>query len=147
MKKIILILALVLLVLITSCTEQIEKTEETEDTEDTEDTIRGVDLTDIDSKTIKEKVEILKENLYTEGSGNEAKKYFPDLVRVFLNQNNPKYSAKVLPFIYYYSKEADITISISNLDFTVFICPGRLDNLLPESKYNQCDIADEYLHP
>ena len=101
----------------------------------------------IEGKTLDERLSILKRNLHTEGSGDEAKKYFPDFVKVYVDEDNLRFPSMVSPFTYYYSEEADITVSICNIDFTVFICEGKLDRLIEESDYDRCDISDEYLHP
>lgn len=103
----------------------------------------------IQGKTLGERLELLIENLYMEDSGDEAKFYFPDLEAVFIDggQHNPDFPVEILPFVYYYSEEADITIGLSNIDSTVFVCAGKIDYLLQESEYGNCQIADQYLHP
>ncbi len=101
----------------------------------------------VEGKTLAERIEILEANLHTAGSGNEAKKYFPDFEEVYVDREHAGFPSEILPFTYYYSKEADITVNICNIGLTVFICPGKIDKLLPESDYSKCQVAEEYLHP
>lgn len=102
----------------------------------------------IEGKTLSERLNILKAHLHTEGSGDEAKKLFPDFVKVYVDDgSHNKYFVSVSPFTYYYSEEADITVSICNIGYTVFICGGKLDRLIKESDYDECKITDAYLHP
>lgn len=101
----------------------------------------------VEGKTLNERLEILKTNLHTTNSGAEAKKYFPDFTSVYVEHSTNPYLSAVSPFTYYYTQEADKTVAICNIGLTVFICSGKIDNVLEESDYNKCQITDAYLHP
>lgn len=101
----------------------------------------------INGKNLEQRLEILRDNLHKEGSGDQAKEFFPDFEVVYIDQGDPLFPDEILPFVYHYSKEADITVSICNVDYTVFVCNGRLDRLIQESDYENCLITKEYLHP
>lgn len=153
MRKIILIL--ILLTFVIGCTREERTISEISEPIDTQEETQkqkisgSVVETDglIDGKTLSERLGILKTNLHTPGSGDEAKKLFPDFVSVYVDHNKNPYFSMVVPFTYYYSEEADITVSICNIKMTVFICEGRIDRLIAESDYNKCQITDAYLHP
>lgn len=102
----------------------------------------------VDGKTLSERLSILNTNLHTPGSGAEAKKMFPDFTKTYTDDAkwNP-YFSNVAPFIYYYSPEAGITLSICNIGYTVFICNGKIESMLKEADYANCNITDAYFHP
>lgn len=96
---------------------------------------------------LEQRLKTLKDNLHNENSGTEAKQLFPDLTPVYTDDgyDNPQFPKEILPFIYYYSQEADITVSICNINQTVFICPGKLERLITPADYKNCQVTAEYL--
>jgi len=101
----------------------------------------------IEGKTLSERLSLLKSNLHEQGSGKEAKEFFPDLLEVYTEENNPDFPQQFLPFRYYYSEEADVTVNICDVDFTLFVCEGKLDRKLEESDYGNCEIVEQYKNP
>ncbi len=99
----------------------------------------------IEGKTLHERVSIINKNLHTYGSGIEAKKLFPDLEPVYVDSGEyapfPKF---ILPFTYYYSEDANITINICAIDTTVFICPGKLARLISKEDLKNCNVVEIY---
>jgi hypothetical protein len=101
----------------------------------------------IEGKTLSERLSLLKSNLHEQGSGKEAKEFFPDFLEVYKEENNPDFPQQFLPFRYYYSEEADVTVNICDVDFTLFVCEGKLDRKLEESDYGNCEIVEQYKNP
>jgi len=99
------------------------------------------------SQSLNERLRILKDYLHALNSGTEAKQLFSDFLPVYTDDghNNPQIPKQILPFTYYYSQEADITVSICNINQTVFICPGKLDRLIQSKDYQNCQVTKEYL--
>lgn len=98
-------------------------------------------------QSVEERLKILKNHLHNEDSGREAKELFPDLTPVYLDNGhgNRYFPAQILPFTYYYSAEADITVSICNINQTVFICPGKLEHLIQKEDFPNCQVTEPYL--
>ena len=101
----------------------------------------------VEGKTLPERLSLLKSNLHEQGSGEEAKKFFPDFLEIYKEENNPDFPQQFLPFRYYYSEEADVTVNICDVDFTLFVCEGKLDRKLEESDYGNCEIVEQYKNP
>lgn len=99
------------------------------------------------NQSLNERLRILKDHLHALNSGTEAKQLFPDLASVYTDNGhgNPQIPKEILPFTYYYSQEADITVSICNINQTVFICPGKLERLIQPTDYQNCQVTKEYL--
>ena len=175
-KKIILIIMLLFTLILVSCTtveteepsedlplDQEEIIEELESNEDMdidseleevvvsediiEEVVVEVEENIIEGKTLSERLSLLKSNLHGQGSGEEAKKYFPDFLEVYVEEENPVFPQQFLPFRYYYSEEADVTVNICDVDFTLFVCEGKLDRKLKEADHDNCKIVDQYLNP
>jgi len=94
-----------------------------------------------------ERLDTLRAHLHEEGSGTEALGLFPDLVQVYTDDGhgNPGFPAEVLPYEYYWSAEGKLTVSISALDMTVFVCPYRIDRLITPDDYPFCDVYSGYV--
>lgn len=87
----------------------------------------------------------LSTNLHTEGSGDQAKASFPDFELTYTDQaENANFPDEILPFRYYYSQEADLTIAICNIDYTVFYCTGKIDSLISGNDLEDCVLSAEY---
>jgi len=100
----------------------------------------------IEGKTLEERITILETNLHTPGSAEQARKMFPDLDEIFVEDGSgSSFPSNILPFKYYYSEEAGKTISICNIGYTVFICDSLVDEKIDEDEYDNCRIAREYL--
>jgi hypothetical protein len=57
-----------------------------------------------------ERLTILRANLHTAGSGDEARRLYPDLIQVYLDDGGGKpHPVTVLPFRYYWSPSARTT--------------------------------------
>jgi hypothetical protein len=89
----------------------------------------------------------LRAHIHQEGSGSEALELFPDLVQVYTDDGhgNPNFAAEVLPYEYYWSAEGKLTVSISAIDTTVFICPYRVDRLITPDDFPMCDVYSGYV--
>ena len=40
-----------------------------------------------------------------------------------------------------------VTVNICDVDFTLFVCEGKLDRKLEESDYGNCEIVEQYKNP
>jgi len=98
-------------------------------------------------QSVEERLKVLKNHLHNENSGREAKELFPDLTPVYSDDGHGDryFPAQILPFTYYYSVEADITVSICNINKTVFICPGKLERLIKKEDFPNCQVTELYL--
>lgn len=98
-------------------------------------------------QNVEERLKILKNHLHNANSGREAKELFPDLTPVYSDDGHGDryFPAQILPFTYYYSAEADITVSICNINQTVFICPGKLECLIKKEDFPNCQVTELYL--
>lgn len=78
-----------------------------------------------------DRLEEAYDRLHTYGSGPQIREDFPDIEKVYTDHaEETSFPPDILPFQYYYSAEADRTFNICNIDFTVFICEGKLDHLI-----------------
>lgn len=64
---------------------------------------------------------------------------------IYTDEGVSSLSKKNLPFKYYYSFSADLTVSICNIDQTVFICPGKLERVITKDDPNECKVTPELL--
>ncbi len=104
----------------------------------------------INGKTLDERLQEASDRLHTQGSGQHARDDFPDLQLVYTDPaQGTGFPEMILPFRYYYSKEADKTFNICNIDFTVFICKGKLDKLITKNDVDsgRCEVAPVYQDP
>jgi len=94
-----------------------------------------------------ERLDTLRAHLHQDGSGTEALDLFPDLVQVYTDDGhgNPSFPAEVLPYEYYWSAEGKLTVSISALDMTVFVCPYRIDRLITPDDFSFCNVDSGYV--
>lgn len=85
-------------------------------------------------------------HLHDLASGTEAHTLLPDLTLVYTDEGhgNARIPKPILPFRYWYSAEADVTVSICAKDYTVFICPGRVDTLVDSMNWNSCTVSASY---
>ena len=85
----------------------------------------------IDGKTLQERLAEAYERLHTRGSGEHIRKSFPDIELVYTDDAvGMPFPREIIPFRYYYSREADTTFSICEIELTTFICKGKLDKLI-----------------
>ncbi len=85
-------------------------------------------------------------HLHDLASGTEAHALLPDLTLVYTDDGhgNTRIPKPILPFRYWYSAEGNVTVSICAKDYTVFICPGRVDTLVDSMNWNSCTVSASY---
>lgn len=94
------------------------------------------------------RVETVVQHLHGDGSGAEAHALFPDLKQTFVDDGHGvAYNPEILPFRYFWSSSAQITIAICNLGKTVVVCPFYLDRVIRPEEYSSCRVADIYVGP
>ncbi|MBI4399812.1 hypothetical protein HY570_03605 [Candidatus Micrarchaeota archaeon] len=101
----------------------------------------------INGKTVEERLQEASDRLHTSGSGPHIRNNFPDIELVYTDDARGKgFPQMILPFRYYYSEEANTTFNICNIELTVFICKGKLDNLITnEDLYSsRCEVTPVY---
>ncbi len=85
----------------------------------------------IDGKTLSERLAEAYQRLHTRGSAAHIRKSFPDLELVYTDHAvGMPFPREIIPFRYYYSREANTTFNICAIELTVFICKGKLDHLI-----------------
>ncbi|MBI4150206.1 hypothetical protein HY488_02260 [Candidatus Woesearchaeota archaeon] len=103
--------------------------------------------TKIKGKSLEERLKKAYDDLHTHGSGEYIRTYFPDIQNVYVDHGEGEgFPSFILPFTYYYSKEADTTFNICNVDFTVFICKGKLDRRInrEDIESKRCEVTQIY---
>jgi len=91
------------------------------------------------------RVETIREQLHGAGSGAQARALFPDLTLTYVDDGHgKKYPTQILPFRYYWSPSARVTIAICSIERTVFVCPYKVDGLLSTGDFPKCEVADIY---
>jgi hypothetical protein len=100
----------------------------------------------VEGMTLYQRMTIIKKTLHDPGSGTIVKKLLPDLEEVFIDETAKErgFPERILPFRYYYSPEANITVNICEVDRSVFICPGRLIHQVEIDKDRNCLVTDIY---
>jgi hypothetical protein len=53
------------------------------------------------------------------------------------------YPSEILPFEYFYSKEADLTFNLCAIERTVFICKGKLEREISDEEMNDVEKCAE----
>lgn len=169
MKKVVLFLVVLSFLLVSCAVEEpiageataIEKTteeplQEVSETKDTEiKEISSPEATKIEGnieprlingKTVEERIQEAYDTIHTPGSAQYIRKNFPDIELIYTDLGEPYYPPEILPFRYYYSREADKTFNICNVELTVFICDGKLDRLVTEEDINsnRCIVTPIY---
>ncbi len=86
--------------------------------------------------------------LHGEGSASLVRADFPDLELVYTDDGADCSfcPAEILPFKYYYSEEADMTFNLCNVDRSVFICAGRMENKITREDVlsGRCEVTPIY---
>jgi hypothetical protein len=84
--------------------------------------------------------------LHAAGSAQQVRDNFPDIELVFTDTGEPHYPREILPFEYYYSKEADKTFNLCAIERTVFICDGKLNRKITseDEDSGRCIITPIY---
>ena len=94
------------------------------------------------------RVEEVVQHLHADGSGAEAHALFSDLRQTFVDDGHGvAFSPDILPFRYYWSASAQVTIAICNLGRTVLVCPFYLDGVIKSEDVGRCRVADFYAGP
>src|SRR3989344_115742 len=104
----------------------------------------------IDGKAVEERLAEAYERLHTRGSAEHIRKSFPDIELVYTDDAvGMPFPREIIPFRYYYSSEADTTFNICAVDFTVFICKGKLDKLIRKVDIDsgRCEMTPIYGDP
>jgi len=104
----------------------------------------------IGGKTSEERLAEAYERLHTRGSAEHIRKSFPDIELVYTDDAvGMPFPREIIPFRYYYSREADTTFNICAIDFTVFICKGKLDKLIRKGDIDsgRCKMTPIYGDP
>ncbi len=129
----------------------IEKTNVTEKTEEAlpvqQQTAEKVVTTPKSNKLADERLKDAYTSLHTPGSGEKLRKDFPDLELVYTDSaQNVGFPDYILPFRYYYSKEADKTFNICAIETSVFICDGKLSKLISKEDIDsgRCKVTEIY---
>jgi hypothetical protein len=92
------------------------------------------------------RVQTLRAHLHVTGSGAEARALLPDLTPVYVDVAEGKHHPTgILPFTYYWSASAHVTVSICNVGKTVFICPFYVGSRLALADFGRCDVEPTYL--
>ena len=89
-------------------------------------------------------VESIRASLHNSGSGDQAKAMLPDLEEVFVDSGRGAYPPHIVPFRYYWSRSAGITVGICAIDYTVLVCPYELRSFPTTYDYDHCDIHSSY---
>ena len=101
----------------------------------------------VNGKTTEERVQDAYDDLHKTGSAQNIRDNFPDIEVVYTdNPINSYYPPEILPFRYYYSKEADLTFNLCNIERTVFICEGKQEAFVDDDKLNsgECIVTPIY---
>ncbi len=101
----------------------------------------------INGKLVGERLQEASDRLHTQGSGQHIRDDFPDIRLVYTDDaKETGFPQMILPFRYYYSEEADKTFNICNIDFTVFICDGKLERLISKEDIDsgRCEVTPVY---
>ena len=104
----------------------------------------------IDGKTLQERLAEAYERLHTRGSGQHIRDSFPDIKLVYTDKaEGMPFPPQILPFRYYYSREANTTFNICAIELTVFICNGKLDKLIRKGDVDsgRCEMTPIYGDP
>lgn len=104
----------------------------------------------IDGKTLQERLAEAYERLHTRGSAEHIRKSFPDIELVYTDDAvGISFPREIIPFRYYYSREADTTFNICAVELTVFICKGKLDHLIRGGDVDsgRCEMTPIYGDP
>lgn len=103
----------------------------------------------INGKILEERLKEANDRLHTQGSGQQIRNDFTDIKLVYTdNAQGTGFPETILPFRYYYSEEANKTFNICNIDFTVFICNGKLSRLISKEDIDskRCEATFIYLN-
>lgn len=104
----------------------------------------------INGKTLQERLAEAYERLHTRGSGQHIRDSFPDIKLVYTDKaEGMPFPTQILPFRYYYSREANTTFNICAIELTVFICKGKLDKLIRKGDVDsgRCEMTPIYGDP
>ncbi len=102
----------------------------------------------IHKRTTEQRLQEAYDRLHTAGSGSHIRASFPDIETAYIDTpEGGIFPQQILPFTYYYSKEADTTFNICNIDLTVFICTGKMDHLISKGDIDskRCTATPIYL--
>jgi len=92
------------------------------------------------------RLQTLRANLHTSGSGDEAHRLFPDLTEVYVdNAHGTSQPAGILPFRYYWSPSHRFTVSICAVGKTIFICPYYLSSRITHVDFGRCEVDPSYV--
>jgi hypothetical protein len=93
-----------------------------------------------------ERFQVLRTNLHVAGSGDEARRLYPDLIQVFVDEAQGKqHPTSILPFRYYWSPSGQFTVSICAVQKTVFLCPYYLASRITPVDFNRCQVDETYV--
>lgn len=100
----------------------------------------------INGKTTAQRLEEAIAKLHQPGSGEHIRQNFPDIKLVYTDPGDSSLPQEILPFEYYYSKEASVTFNICAPDLTIFVCDGKLDRKITEQDINSghCTVTPIY---
>lgn len=104
----------------------------------------------IDGKTLQARLAEAYDRLHTRGSGQHIRDSFPDIELVYTDDAvGMPFPREIIPFRYYYSREADTTFNICAIELTVFICKGKLDTLIRKGDVDsgRCEMTSIYGDP
>ncbi len=104
----------------------------------------------INGKTLQERLAEAYDRLHTRGSGQHIRDSFPDIELVYTDKaEGMPFPSEILPFRYYYSREADTTFNICEISLSVFICKGKLDKLIKKIDIDsgRCEMTPIYGDP
>jgi hypothetical protein len=156
----IVILVFIVFILIMGCTADV--TEKPADgniqndlESDIEDEISDIEVVDeesegellVNGKTMQERLDIAYKELHEPQSSHQIVSDFPDIQFVLEDDGSTSnLPDDILPFKYYYSKEADRTFNICNVERTVFICKGKMQHVISKADIDSgnCEITPIY---
>ena len=102
----------------------------------------------VNGKTLDTRISEAYTKLHVDNSEQQIRSDFPDIELVYTDyaQGLAGFPKNILPFEYYYSPEADLTFNICAIHKTVFICEGKVDELVtPEDLASgRCVSSPEY---
>jgi len=127
-------------------TTQVPVAEETTEEEIEEEPVEEEPIL-VNGKTTEQRIQEAYDDLHNVGSSQNIRDNFPDIELVYTdNPSNSFYPSEILPFRYYYSKEADKTFNLCNIERTIFICDGKFDYFIDDNTLNSgvCIVTPIY---
>lgn len=133
-----LLLLLVCAFVMSACTDgKDQKTSNSSDQQDND--------TQADNQIPKTREDIVYDQLYASGTGQQIREQFTDLESIFVWAGpEGKQDLPYFPMTHYYSSSSDLTFVISAQDNSVVICDGKIDTKISFDSLG-CTISPLYV--